>query len=405
MGHIPAGVGAPTGVRVRLLGQPSVVAAGGEHPLGPDRRHQLLGYLAYRGDWVERSRLSALLWGELPEDAASRNLRQALQRVRKLPWVHGLEEEGRRLRWLVPTDLAAVRSALAAGADPDVPLGQLLDGLEGYESGPFADWLTFEREELWRELGMRPSARARELAAGLQEAQPAPTTVSPTNPPGSVTGAAPSPVGEFVGRERQLQALLAALAGGDRAVTITGPSGIGKTRLVTELLTRHARELSEAFPQGTTFVSLLEVVEARDVISVVARAAGAAPTTVPSVLAPQLDGRRLLVLDNAEHIPGLGAALGELLAFTPGLSALVTSHTRLGSPGERLVRLGGLDAQESLALFLARARRLEPGFHPDEDGLAAIGRACELVGHTPLGVELAASVAGSAPLEEVVRWL
>ncbi len=463
MADSPVSAGTTAAVRVRLLGPPVVVVVGGdEHPFRPDRRHQLLGFLAYRGDWVERSRLGALLWGELPEEAASRNLRQALQRVRRLPWAAGLEEEGRRLRWLVPTDLAEVRSALASGVEPTAPVGQLLDGLEGYESGPFADWLVFEREELWRdlrgrllaladgaaargdlaasarlldallagdpfdddalvarlrvgaahdpaaardvyrayerrlwhELGLRPSTEARELAAALE--RPVAATPAPA--------AAPQPLAEFFGREAELALLLRALVGGDRAVTAAGPSGIGKTRLVTELLARHRAALATAFPQGVAFVSLLEVVEPRDVVGVVARATGAAATSEPAVLGPQLDGRRLVVLDNAEHLAGLAGTVAGLLSAAPGLSVLVTSHGRLGVAGERLVRLSGI-ADASVAMFVARARRLDPAFDPSAGELETVRRACEAVDHSPLGVELAAAWAAAAPLADVVAML
>lgn len=462
MADSPVSAGTTAAVRVRLLGPPAVVVGGAEHPLRPDRRHQLLGFLAYRGDWVERSRLGALLWGELPEEAASRNLRQALQRVRRLPWAAGLEEEGRRLRWRVPTDLAEARSALASGVEPTAPVGQLLDGLEGYESGPFADWLVFEREELWRdlrgrllaladgaaargdlaasarlldallagdpfdddalvarlrvgaahdpaaardvyrayerrlwhELGLRPSTEARELAAALE--RPVAATPAPA--------AAPQPLDEFFGREAELALLLRALVGGDRAVTVAGPSGIGKTRLVTELLARHRAALATAFPQGVAFVSLLEVVEPRDVVGVVARATGAAATSEPAVLGPQLDGRRLVVLDNAEHLAGLAGTVEGLLFAAPGLSVLVTSHGRLGVAGERLVRLAGI-ADASVAMFVARARRLDPAFDPSAGELETVRRACEAVDHSPLGVELAAAWAAAAPLADVVAML
>lgn len=382
--------------------------------------------------------------------------------MRRLPWAAGLEEEGRRLRWLVPTDLAEVRSALASGVEPTAPVGQLLDGLEGYESGPFADWLVFEREELWRdlrgrllaladgaaargdlaasarlldallagdpfdddalvarlrvgaahdpaaardvyrayerrlwhELGLRPSTEARELAAALE--RPVAATPAPA--------AAPQPLDEFFGREAELALLLRALVGGDRAVTVAGPSGIGKTRLVTELLARHRAALATAFPQGVAFVSLLEVVEPRDVVGVVARATGAAATSEPAVLGPQLDGRRLVVLDNAEHLAGLAGTVEGLLFAAPGLSVLVTSHGRLGVAGERLVRLAGI-ADASVAMFVARARRLDPAFDPSAGELETVRRACEAVDHSPLGVELAAAWAAAAPLADVVAML
>ncbi len=122
------------------------------------------------------------------------------------------------------------------------------------------------------------------------------------------------------------------------------------------------------------------------------------------MLGPQLDGLRLLVLDNAEHLAGLARTVEELLSAAPGLSVLATSHGRLGVAGERLVRLAGI-AEASVAMFVARARRLDPAFDPGAGELETVRRACYAVDHSPLGVELAAAWAAAAPIEDVLGML
>lgn len=138
--------------QVHLLGRPRVQFEGDEHVLGPDLRHQLLAYLAYDGGWVERVRLAELFWGDSDEATANQNLRQLLQRSRRLPWTADLEVDRRHLRWRVWTDAAARRHALAAGQLDEAAAsdqGPLMDGLEGHAANEFATWLGIERERVW----------------------------------------------------------------------------------------------------------------------------------------------------------------------------------------------------------------------------------------------------------------
>jgi DNA-binding SARP family transcriptional activator len=137
----------------------ALVLLGGAHlgdratgrPLPADRRGCLLAYLGFDGGWVERDRLALLFWPEADEQAAKRNLRQLLLRVRQLEWADGIEATAAALRWAVPTDVAAFRRALAVGDHEGAlalyggPLlaGFTVDGVAGYDA-----WLEYERERL-----------------------------------------------------------------------------------------------------------------------------------------------------------------------------------------------------------------------------------------------------------------
>ena len=141
---------------VRLLGGPQLVDGAKVHGFAADKRHQLLAYLAYSGDWVSRDRLADLLWSDTSTQLAKQNLRRLLGRTRKLGWVRSLQVERLRVRWQVDTDVARFRQALDA-EDWDEALrayaGPFLSGLDSYDDTEFANWLTLEREHwhnLWR---------------------------------------------------------------------------------------------------------------------------------------------------------------------------------------------------------------------------------------------------------------
>ncbi len=117
----------------------------------PDKRYQLLAYLAYVGDWVSRDKLSYLFWPDTSTEAARHSLRQLLKRVRQLNWLSDLEADEHRLRWIVETDVAAFRQARDSGKlDEALSLygGPFLRGLDSYEESEFAGWLEIEREHL-----------------------------------------------------------------------------------------------------------------------------------------------------------------------------------------------------------------------------------------------------------------
>ncbi len=123
----------------------------------PDKRFQLLAYLAYRHDWTNRDALADLFWSDSAPDMARNNLRQLLARVKSLEWTGDLQTERHRLCWQVQTDVAAFVDASALknwGQAVKLYSGALLWGLEGDEVGEFGAWLELERghlRSLWLE--------------------------------------------------------------------------------------------------------------------------------------------------------------------------------------------------------------------------------------------------------------
>ena len=144
------------GEYVRLTGQPRVFAGSAEVSFVPDKRYQLLSYLAYQGDWVGRDRLAFLFWPDTDSANARQNLRGLIQRLRTLSFDPEIESTPHQLRWEVQTDVAEYRAAVAEGDRERAASalhGSLLAGLEGDGTGEFEEWLEIERERLhadWR---------------------------------------------------------------------------------------------------------------------------------------------------------------------------------------------------------------------------------------------------------------
>ena len=164
-----------TALRAQLLGAARIELATKTVDFAPDKRYQLLAYLAHRGDWVRRDELAHLFWPEVVDKAARHSLRQLLKRVRKLEWLTGLEADAQRVRWRVETDVAAFEEALAA-ADWKRALsaygGPLLGGM-GRASSEFEDWLMLEREHLhghWREALFRHAGQLEARGEHLEAA-------------------------------------------------------------------------------------------------------------------------------------------------------------------------------------------------------------------------------------------
>ena len=220
-----------------------------------------------------------------------------------------------------------------------------------------------------------------------------------------LAGALPVPATPLVGREREAAAVENLIAGeGVRLVTLTGPGGVGKTRLAVEA----ARRLSPGFADGVRFVELAAVPAADLVAAAIATAfglntsAGNLVTDLKQFLRPR---RLLLTLDNFEHVMGAAPLLTELLAAAAGLVVLVTSRTVLRLQGEHELPVpplpvppGGaapdpaaLQRYASVVLFTERAHAADPDFELTTGNAAAVAEICRRLDGLPLAIELAAA--------------
>ena len=188
----------------------------------------------------------------------------------------------------------------------------------------------------------------------------------------------------LVGRREELAELGELLRDGARLVTLTGPGGSGKTRLALQV----AAESVDDFPDGVFFVGLAPLRSAELVPSGIADALGIAPTSEPlELLHEHLTERQLLlVLDNAEHLPGLAAILARF-SETRGLRLLVTSRAPLHLSWEREYRVDPLPELDAIEFFVERARAVRRDFAAD----TALPELCRRLDRLPLALELAAA--------------
>jgi predicted ATPase len=184
----------------------------------------------------------------------------------------------------------------------------------------------------------------------------------------------PRPVSSFLGREREVSAVVELLQDGARLVTLSGPGGSGKTRLAIE----SAAELVPEFRNGVFWVGLAALREPALVVETVAQTLGA-----KDGLAEQIGERELLVLlDNFEQVVEAASELGSLLESCPNLRLLVTSRELLRIRGEVEYPVPPLAQPEAVELFCARSR-----LEPSEE----IAELCRRLDNLPLAVELAAA--------------
>jgi predicted ATPase len=229
-------------------------------------------------------------------------------------------------------------------------------------------------------------------------------TASPSPSPSS------RPAAPFIGRERDLAALQAAMPR-HQLVTVTGPGGIGKTRLALEFMREHGAD-----PQNKILLLPLEGLRQRD--QMFARLA--ARLGLPLADGPELARavpealRRdpcVLVFDNAEHVLAETAALAAaILDRAAGASILVTSREPLKLPGELVIPLGPLPVPDEAAgaaqigasaavrLFAANAEAARPGFTVSGANATEVAAICRKLEGVPLALQLAASWAGTLEL-------
>lgn len=226
------------------------------------------------------------------------------------------------------------------------------------------------------------------------------------------------PVGPLVGRADDLAALVRLLGpGGPRAITLTGPGGIGKTRLALEL----AHAVSSSVRDGVRWLSLEGVADSEAVPAVVAGGLGVRQVEADPVRAAAehlADRAVLLVIDNCEQVVAACAALvAALLARTTGLRVLATSREQLAIPGEAVwpvLPLDGpgddcppelLDTYAASSLFLHHARQLDPAFAVAADDVPRLVALCRRLDGLPLAIELAAARTTAMSVAEVADAL
>jgi non-specific serine/threonine protein kinase len=174
-------------------------------------------------------------------------------------------------------------------------------------------------------------------------------------------------------------------------LTLTGPGGIGKTRLALAV----ADDVAASFADGMAFADLASLTDPDLVTSAIASAvdltleAGAEPEA--QLLAGLRPRQVLLLLDNCEHLlDSIANLTGRLLATCPALQVLATSRAPLRLQGEQELPIDALAMNEAVELFVLRARAVHPGFRLDAANRTAVSGICERLDRLPLAIELAA---------------
>jgi predicted ATPase/class 3 adenylate cyclase len=263
----------------------------------------------------------------------------------------------------------------------------------------------------------RPEQLFQLVIGGLGADFPAVASLAPGS--GGANGLPPSP-NQTIGREDDVRAIVDRLRAGDvRLLTLTGPGGVGKTRLALEA----ARSAREHFAGGAHLVSLAALQRPDDVPAAVVTTLGIV------VLSGESDAQAverflaakhlLLVLDNLEHVLGAVPVIGRWLSACPALTVLATSREPLGLQAEERypvaplalpsgATLGdaeSLDGVPAVALFCARARARDPDFVLDDANAAGAAEICRRVDGLPLAIELAAARCGLLSAGEIAKRL
>jgi predicted ATPase/DNA-binding winged helix-turn-helix (wHTH) protein len=260
-----------------------------------------------------------------------------------------------------------------------------------------------KRPHRW--IATEPGRGYRFIGPVERDSTPAPVQPAPAGAAEHQAAIPPPSAGPMVGRERELSALLAMMPG-HRLVTITGPGGMGKTRLAMEFALENATD-----PLNRVLFLGLEGLRQRDqIVFRVAAQLGLQPSEGPrsarDLAARMRNDPHVLILDNCEHVLEEAAGLAEIvLAHAPGVSILATSREPLRLPNERILVLDPLEcpgpaAPETIAelgfyaavrLFSQNAAISDPAFRLDDDTAPIVAAICRKVEGIPLALQLAAS--------------
>lgn len=374
----------------------------------------------YRGEFLHQVSVpGSMSWEEWALLLRERLRGQMLDALAQLSAYHESRQQddlARRYAWralaLEPWDEAAHRSLMRIFARN----GQRADALAQFERC---------RRVLAAELGVEPAAETTALyerlraEPGVIEPGPCGPRTTPTLPPRAARGNLPSPPNGLIGRSQELLRLCHRLRQDVvRLVTLTGPPGIGKTRLGLQV----ALEMSEAF-EGAYFVPLAPVQDSSLVPVAIMAALGLHETTghSPEALlkAHLREQALLLVLDSFEHVAGAALLVADLLTACPRLKILVTSRAPLKVRAEHQVPVAPLAVPDlarpldradvaltpAVALFVERAQAIRPDFTLSAQNTEAVAAICRRLDGLPLAIELAAARTKLLSPQKLLQWL
>ena len=318
------------------------------------------------------------------------------------------------------TTIGELRELTAADQLAERPAGLLMRALAaaGRQSEALAVYQR-TREHLAEHLGVDPSKRLEQayLAILRQEIPQAATPPHAAAAPGQAepgqyreaggprAARVRRPPTSFIGRDDDVAAVLKRLRT-ERLVTLTGPGGVGKTRLATEVAGRVTvpawlAELAPVTDPGEVAYAVLDALGLRE-RSIAPRGAEMAADPVDRLAAALADRDAVLILDNCEHVIDAAAGLAaRLLTDCPKVKVLVTSREPLQIPGETLHVVAPLPAPgeydqpeisttyPAVRLFVDRAAAVLPGFQLDAANGAAVAGICRNLDGMPLAIELA----------------
>ncbi len=272
----------------------------------------------------------------------------------------------------------------------------------------------WHNRQIYAKLGVSSRTEAVSTAGelGLLDDQ----TLEQTPVPRRIPHNLPAQVSSFVGREKEINEIKD-LLDISRLLTLTGPGGVGKTRLALQVAAQLLDQTS--FDNGMYFVELAPVSNPDRVGEAILEGLHLT-ATAGQKLATSLkiffeDRKSVLILDNFEHILQAASLVLEMLESSPGLKILCTSREALNLSGEQVfpvppLTLPDLSARlyseklldfESVDLFIRRTQGVKPGLTPDEKDLTIIAEICTRLDGLPLAIELAAARARFFSLTEI----